>query len=132
NTGAELFFINSSFALEMGLLVIKETRLRLRTFGSEEAREKPSNKVSLKAWDAESHPFPVHLFTHDKLVKPLVIPIVPKKDVDFSHQHSLSVYLSKNELKVKPTILLGWDHDRLWSLVKNDQAHVTFPSGLHL
>ncbi|VDM64922.1 unnamed protein product [Angiostrongylus costaricensis] len=114
----------------MALPIIERTTLRLRTFGSEEAREKPSNKVSLKAWDADGHPFSMHLFTHDKLVKPLVIPTVPKKDVDFIRQRNLPVYLSKNELKVKPTILLG--SDQLWSLVRNDQRHVTLPSGLHL
>ncbi|VDM61145.1 unnamed protein product [Angiostrongylus costaricensis] len=66
DTGAELSFIDASFAAEIGLPIIEQTTLRLRTFGSEEAREKLLNKVSLKAWDPDGHPFSMHLFTHDR------------------------------------------------------------------
>ncbi|VDM64542.1 unnamed protein product [Angiostrongylus costaricensis] len=91
NTGAELSFVDAISGAEIDLPIIVETRLRLCTFGFEKAREKPLNKVSLKTWDAGDHSFPMRLFTHDKLVKPLVILTVPKKDVNFIHQRNPSV-----------------------------------------
>ncbi|KAE9416988.1 hypothetical protein Angca_000461, partial [Angiostrongylus cantonensis] len=130
DTGAELSFIDASFAAEMDLPVKEETKLRLYTFGSDQAQEKPSNKVSLKAWDADGRPFSMLLYTHDNLVKPYVIPPISTQDTDFIQQRELPVHLTNSEQKVKPTILLG--SDQLWSLVKDDQPHITLPSGLHL
>lgn len=89
----------------MDLPIIEETKLRLCTFGSEEAREKPSNKVSLKAWDPEGRRFSMLLYTHDNLVKPFVISPISTEDAEFTHQRDLPVHLTNNELKVKPSIL---------------------------
>ncbi|VDM52862.1 unnamed protein product [Angiostrongylus costaricensis] len=104
DTGAELSLVDSSFAAEMDLPIIEENKLRLCTFGSEEAREKPSNKISLKVWDAEGRPFSLLLSTHDNLVKPFIISPISTEDADFIHQRGLPVYLTNNELKVKRTI----------------------------
>ncbi|EYC30363.1 hypothetical protein Y032_0005g2610 [Ancylostoma ceylanicum] len=130
DTGAEISFIDTALADELRLPTIKETKLRLHTFGSRQVQETRSRKVSLQIWDAEGKPLSLLLFTHDILTKPFVTAPVCAEEVEFLRQQHLPVNLTTSRSTVKPSILLGCD--QLWTLLKNDLPQVQLPSGLYL
>ncbi|EYB82580.1 hypothetical protein Y032_0356g3353 [Ancylostoma ceylanicum] len=130
DTGAEISFIDTTLAEELQLPTIKETMLRLHTFGSDKVKEKRSRKVPLEVWDTEGRPLSLVLFTHDILTKPFATAPVCEKDLVFLSQQNLSVNFSKNKSTVKPSILLGCD--QLWTLLRKNEPHLQLPSGLHL
>ncbi|KAL6735192.1 hypothetical protein Aduo_005656 [Ancylostoma duodenale] len=130
DTGAGVSFIDTTLANELNLPTIEKTKLRLHTFGSEQVHESNCRRVSLEVWDSEGKPFSLNLITHDILTKSFVAPPIRDEDVEFIKCRNLPIQLCRNTATVKPLVLLGCD--QLWSLVRDDQAHIQLPSGLHL
>ncbi|KAK6765069.1 hypothetical protein RB195_025123 [Necator americanus] len=130
DTDAEISFIDTVLAAELRLPTIKETKLRLHTFASDQVQETRSRKVPLQIWDAEGQPLSLLLFTHDILTKPFVTDPVCAEDLEFLRQQHLRINLTTSGSTVKPSILLGCD--QLWTLLKNYVPQVQLPSGLHL
>nr|CDJ98306.1 Protein of unknown function DUF1758 domain containing protein [Haemonchus contortus] len=130
DTGAEISFIDTALAAELHLPSIKETRLRLHTFGSDHVHETTSREVSLQAWDVEGRPFTLFLHTHEILTKPFETAPICADDVEYILQHKLTVNFKEGGSTVKPSILIGCD--QLWTLITCDEPHIQLPSGLHL
>ncbi|KIH44521.1 hypothetical protein ANCDUO_25453 [Ancylostoma duodenale] len=123
DTGAELSFIDSSLAEELGLPTLEETTLRLHTFSSERIQEELCRKVPLETWDEDGNPISLQLLTHRILTKSLMPPPVLKEDVDYIRRMNLPIRLNERQSRVKPLILLGCD--QLWSLIRVDQSQVS-------
>ncbi|KAK6017401.1 Tas retrotransposon peptidase A16, partial [Ostertagia ostertagi] len=83
DTGAELSFIDSSLADELGLATVENTKLRLHTFGSNNIQEEPSRRVQLDTWDEDGQPLRLSLHTHKILTKALATPPILKDDIDY-------------------------------------------------
>ncbi|XGW03476.1 hypothetical protein V3C99_015006 [Haemonchus contortus] len=130
DTGAEISFIDTALAAEWHLPSIKETRLRLHTFGSDRVHETTPREVSLQAWDVEGRPFTLSLYTHEILTKPFETAPICADDIEFILQHKLTVSFKEGCPTVRASIIIGCD--QLWTLITCDKPHVQLPSGLHL
>uniref|UniRef100_A0A183FAG8 DUF1758 domain-containing protein n=1 Tax=Heligmosomoides polygyrus TaxID=6339 RepID=A0A183FAG8_HELPZ len=130
DTGAEISFIHTDLVEQLNLSTSDPVMLRLHTFGSEQVQEKSCKRVRLEAWDTDGEPISLELFTHNILTKPFATPPIRDEDIKFAQSLNPPIQLQSQKSAVKPMILLGCD--QLWSLVRNDQNHITLPSGLHV
>ncbi|VDM82838.1 unnamed protein product [Strongylus vulgaris] len=82
-------YIDTSLANELRLPELKEEKLRLHTFGSDQVQEKICRLVQLNAWDAEGVPIKLDLLTHNVITKSFRSPALSNDDADFIRQYHI-------------------------------------------
>nr|CDJ94813.1 Protein of unknown function DUF1759 and Protein of unknown function DUF1758 and Retrotransposon domain containing protein [Haemonchus contortus] len=130
DTGAQVSFIDATLANELQLPAVAQVKLKIRTFGTKDVREKTCRRVNLQIWDIDGNPLSLSLLTYDVLTSSFVTPPIRQEDVKFVEELNLPILTHDGQSVTKPLILLGCD--QLWPLIHDDKPHVKLPSGLHL
>ncbi|KHJ80747.1 hypothetical protein OESDEN_19574, partial [Oesophagostomum dentatum] len=128
DTGAEISFIDDELANDLSLPTVATKKLRLHTFGSEDAKEKTCRLVQLPIWDEDGGSHVLQLLTHEILTKPLLLPPLTEEDLSFIGAEKAPS--QKKQISVSPRILIGCD--QIWQFLRQDRPPLTLPSGLYL
>ncbi|KAK6012733.1 hypothetical protein OSTOST_22092 [Ostertagia ostertagi] len=129
DTGADKSFIQSEFANELQLPIVRTIGLSVYTFGEKEPKQKEYTVTCMRIWDNNDQPIDLTLCKTD------VISGSGKQinlsDADREYLANEQIQLSNRQGSIiRPKILLGCD--QLWNLIKFPCEAHTMPSGLRI
>ncbi|KAK6017310.1 hypothetical protein OSTOST_17170 [Ostertagia ostertagi] len=127
DTGSELSFIDSTLVDELELPIKGKTTLRLKTFGTESAKETQHRIVLVNLLDKQGQTHTCELLDSPMIVTTRNCHQFTQEDLTFINQRGLSLSSSPED-QSQTQILLGCDH--LWEMMEGKECKL--PSGMHV
>ncbi|KHJ77706.1 hypothetical protein OESDEN_22674 [Oesophagostomum dentatum] len=128
DTGSQLSFIDSKLVAELELSVVKESKLRVKTFGSNRIKEESHKIVEVNLLDKDEGIHRFHLFDSPTITSHTILPPLTMQDLRFTRSKGIELSSQLNDHRKPPQILLGCD--QMWDMIENSIEKL--PSGLHL
>nr|CDJ97433.1 Protein of unknown function DUF1759 and Zinc finger domain containing protein [Haemonchus contortus] len=127
DTGSELSFIDSTLVDELELPIKGKTTLRLKTFGTESAKESQHRIVIVNLVDIQGERHTCELLDSPMIATTRSCHELTQEDVTFIKQRGFSLSSSPDD-QSQAQILLGCDH--LWEMMEGKECKL--PSGMHV
>nr|CDJ94925.1 hypothetical protein LOC100639326 [Haemonchus contortus] len=127
DTGSELSFIDSTLVDELELPIKGKTTLRLKTFGTESAKESQHRIVIVNLVDKQGERHTCELLDSPMIATTRSCHELTQEDMAFIKQRGFSLSSSPDD-QSQAQILLGCDH--LWEMTEGKEYKL--PSGMHL
>ncbi|KHJ99038.1 hypothetical protein OESDEN_00968 [Oesophagostomum dentatum] len=128
DTGSQLSFIDSKFVAELELPVVNESKLRVKTFGSNRINEEFHRIVEVNLLDMDKGIHKFHLFDSPTITSHTILPPLTMEDLRVIQSKGIQLSSQLNDHRKPPQILLGCD--QMWDMIENSIEKL--PSGLHL
>ncbi|XGW15864.1 hypothetical protein V3C99_001375, partial [Haemonchus contortus] len=127
DTGSELSFIDSTLVDELELPIKGKTTLRLKTFGTESAKESQHRIVIVNLVDKQGERHTCELLDSPMIATTRSCHELTQEDMAFIKQRGFSLSSSPDD-QSQAQILLGCDH--LWEMMEGKECKL--PSGMHV